>query len=81
MGRKKSAEPTTVVADDPGDRKGALKAIAGSQSDNWNNILANQAVRALWLGHSDQETRERQYNATVAALIGIGPRDELRSRS
>jgi len=34
-------------------------------------------VRALWLGHSDQETRERQYSAAVAALIGIGPRDEL----
>jgi hypothetical protein len=77
MRRKKSAEPTNVVTDDPSDRKGALKAIGGSLSDNWNNILANQAVRALWLGHSDQETRERQYSATVAALIGIAPRDEL----
>ena len=77
MRRKKSAEPTTVVTDDPSDQKGALKAIGGSLSDNWNNVLANQAVHALWLGHSDQEARERQYNATVAALIGIGPRDEL----
>jgi hypothetical protein len=77
MGRKKSAEPTTVVAADPSDRKGALKAIGGSLSDSWNSLLANQAVRALWLGHSDREARERQYNATVAALIGIGPRDEL----
>jgi len=66
-----------VVTDDPSDQKGALKAIGGSLSDNWNNVLANQAVHALWLGHSDQEARERQYNATVAALIGIGPRDEL----
>jgi hypothetical protein len=47
MGRKKPAERTTVVADDPSDRKGALKAIEGSLSDNWNNLLANQAVRAL----------------------------------
>ena len=32
---------------------------------------------ALWLKHSDPETREKQYSATVAALIGIGPQDEL----
>ena len=34
------AEPKTVVADDPDDRKGRLKNIGGSQSDHWNNILA-----------------------------------------
>ena len=39
MRRTKSAEPTTVVADDPADRKGVLKAIGGSQSDNWNIFL------------------------------------------
>ena len=73
-----ASEPTTVVTDDAGDRKDALKAVGGSLSDNWNNLLANQAVRALWLGNSDQETRERQYSATVAALTGVGPRDELK---
>lgn len=36
--------PTTVVANDPDDRKGQLKNIGGSQSDHWNNTLANQAV-------------------------------------
>jgi hypothetical protein len=81
MGRKKAAgggkEPTTVVADDPSDRKGALKAIGGSQSDGWNNVLANQALHSLWLGNSDQQAREHQYGATVADLIGIGPKDEL----
>jgi hypothetical protein len=76
MRRNKFAEPT-VVADDPADRKGALQAIGGSWSDSWNNLLANQTVRALWFGHSDQEARERQYSATVAALMGIGPTDEL----
>jgi hypothetical protein len=40
---------TTVVADDPENRKGNLKNIGGSQSDHWNNMLANQAVQALWL--------------------------------
>ena len=33
--------------------KGALKNIGGSQSDHWNNILANQAVQALWLKNSE----------------------------
>jgi hypothetical protein len=79
MSTKKPAAnpPKTVVADDPDDRKGRLKNIGGSQSDHWNNILANQTVQALWLKHSDPETRDKQYNATVAALVGIGPKDEL----
>jgi hypothetical protein len=73
----KEAKPTTVVADDPADRKGRLKSIGGSQSDHWNNTLANQAVQALWLKHSDPAERDKQYAATVAALVGIGPKDEL----
>lgn len=74
---KKANEPTTVVADDPEDRKGALKTIGGSQSDHWNNTLANQAVQALWVKNSDAQERDRQLSATVAGLAGIGPKDEL----
>jgi len=80
MTRKKVAaepKPTTVVADDPEDRKGRLKNIGGSQLDHWNNLLANQAVQALWLKNSSPEERDRQLSGTVAALIGIGPKDEL----
>jgi hypothetical protein len=79
--KKKSAgnleKVTTVVANDPEDRKGRLKAIGGSPSDHWNNVLANQTMSALWLKHSDETARDCQYSATVAALAGIGPRDEL----
>lgn len=39
------AEPKTVAADDPADRMGRLKNIGGSQSDHWNNTLANQALQ------------------------------------
>jgi hypothetical protein len=67
----------TLVANDPNDRKGELKQIGGSQSDNWNQILANQTLSTLWLAHSKEESRDRQYTATVAALVGIGPKDEL----
>src|SRR5262249_18297096 len=35
------------------------------------------AIQTLWLMHSDDEARDRQYEATIAALIGIGPKDEL----
>ena len=79
MSAKKPAAnaPKTVVADDPKDRKGRLKNVGGSQSDQWNNLLANQAVQSLWLRNSGPEERDKQLNATVAALMGIAPRDEL----
>jgi hypothetical protein len=75
MSKKKPAEETTpsiVVAN-----AGAWKHIGGSQSDAWNEVLANQTGRTLWLKYSDDETRDRQYDATIAGLIGMGPRDEL----
>jgi hypothetical protein len=73
----KETKPSTVIANDPEDLKGTLKAIGGSRSDRWNDILANQTLQALWLKHSDPDARDRQYGATVAALVGIGPKDEL----
>jgi hypothetical protein len=73
-GKKKG---TIVVINDPDDLKGALKSIGGSQSDSWNNVVATQALETLWLTNSDKEARAQQYSATGAALVGIGPRDEL----
>ena len=67
----------TRVLYDPEAQKGTLKSIGGSQSDDWNDILANQTVQSLWLKRSDPSTRYEQYSATVAALAGIGPKDEL----
>ena len=78
MNTKKPAHTqTTVVANDPDDRRGRLKNIGGSQSDHWNNILANQAVQALWLKNSSPEERDKQFSAMIAALAGIAPKDEL----
>ncbi len=70
---KTKKEATVTI----GPRKGALKDIGGSRSDHWNNTLANQAISTLWTVHSDEVTLARQRNATVEALMGIGPRDEL----
>jgi hypothetical protein len=74
---KKSAKPRTVLAQDPATLPGTLKPIGGSMSDDWNSILANQTCNSLWLRHSDEEDRDRQLGAAVAALIGIGPKDEM----
>jgi len=79
MTKKKTGKDsaTTIAANSPDDQKGELKAIGGSQSDHWNNTLANQAMQALWVNNSDGETRDKQYTATVAAMVGIAPKDEL----
>jgi hypothetical protein len=74
---KNSTKPKTVIAQDPATLPGTLKAIGGSMSDDWNNILANQTCNALWLRNSDEDHRYRSLGATVAALVGIGPKDEL----
>jgi hypothetical protein len=73
----KEAKPPTVVANDADDLKGELKHVGGSRSDHWNNVLGTQAIQSLWTKHSDQAMLDKQYNATVAALVGIGPKDEI----
>ena len=71
------SEPTTITVNDSEDYKGELKGIGGSQSDYWNNALANQTLQALWIGKSDATERDQQLKATVGALVGIAPKDEL----
>ena len=66
-----------IVAKDPAQEAGKLRMIGGSGSDDWNNILANQTINTLWISHSDEQTLDQQLNAVTAALISIGPRDEL----
>jgi hypothetical protein len=74
-----ATKATNVVINDPEDRMGRLKTIGGSQSDHWNNTLANQAIQTLWVRHSDATERDKLLSATVAALVGIAPKDELES--
>ena len=73
----KGKEMATAAAAKPEARKGALKAIGGSHSDCLNTMLANQTMQALWLEQSDASQRDKQRGAALAALAGIGPRDEL----
>jgi hypothetical protein len=68
---------SALAANDHDDLKGTLRNLGGSRSDVWNTIIADQTVQALWLKQSDPGTRNKQLDATFAALIGIGPKDEL----
>jgi hypothetical protein len=40
--------------------RGRLKAVGGAMSDDWNNIVANQTVQALWLENSSPEDRKKK---------------------
>jgi hypothetical protein len=68
MTAKKKPE---VEVHDLSKRIGKLKALGGSMSDNWNNILANQTSQTVWLSNSDPDEIRLQRHATVSALIGI----------
>ncbi len=72
--KRKIAE---LVAHDLAAGEGKLKAVGGSRSDDFNNILISQTLQTLWVKNSDDTTRDRQLQAALAGLMGIAPRDEL----
>src|SRR3954470_20979390 len=61
----------------PRPSKPEFKRLGGSDSDHFNQALANQTLAALWTANSDEEQRNNQYLAATAALIGAKPQDEL----
>jgi hypothetical protein len=77
--RKKPPKPEPEAhVHESSKMRGTLKVIGGSMSDDWNNLLANQTTRTLWLFEdSDAEQIRRQRHAAVDGLVGIKPRDEL----
>lgn len=64
------------------DWTGKFSRLGGSTSDDWNNVLADQAIGSLWLGNADDpqrtpESRGRQANAAYAFLMRMKVTDEL----
>jgi hypothetical protein len=60
------------------DTNPVLKRIGGSNYDDWNNILANQAMASGWYGNNPvREQAQKQHTAYLGFLSGIGPNDEL----
>jgi hypothetical protein len=61
----------------PRDPKPEFRQLGGSDSDHFNQTLADQTLSALWVAQSGDEQRNRQYLVASAALVGAAPRDEL----
>ncbi len=76
-GQAQKQQPIDAADDDAFESKAAFTEIGGSQSDAWNTRLADQTVRAMALTTSDGAEQDRQLRASVAALRGIAPKDEL----
>ena len=60
MSKKKPAprsEKALRFVGNPEALKPILKQLGGSQADDWNNILTNQALNSLWLAHASDETQ------------------------
>ena len=53
----------------PRSTKPEFKELGGSDSDHFNQMLANQTLGALWVAHSDDEQRNRQFLAASADLL------------
>jgi len=64
---KAKPQPKQVVAIDPAAWEGKLKLLGGSKNDAFNDMVANQAARALWTAHADEATKEAQHQAVVAS--------------
>src|SRR5215204_3704641 len=57
-----------VKKDQAGTSEGTLKHVGGSPSDDWNNRIVHDTWQALWRVHSDAETLNVQFHATMAGL-------------
>jgi hypothetical protein len=78
VSKAKKTTPTTLEVRHPSHEKGELQYVGGSRSDAFNNVLIRQALNSLWLTHAKSaEDKSKLYGAAAAALVGIGPKDEL----
>jgi hypothetical protein len=54
-----------------------LKQIGGSEIELWNAVLVGQVIKAQWLANATSAQMEEAQVAAVAAMRGIGPKDEI----
>ena len=71
----------TVSIDSKADRDDgpdSIRAIGGTKSKAFNNVVANQAINALWLpAYLSDEDRARQYKAGLKAMMEFKPADGI----
>jgi len=69
--------PVMIPFPRPSEQRGDLRSISGSDNDDFSNVLVNQVAYALWREPCDADEQKRLIQATLAAMIGMKPRDEL----
>ena len=77
---QKETEPAlypAAIGSDPARERGTLRHIGGSPSDDWNARIAHETMQALGVETGGATPRDAQAHATVNALIGIAPQDEV----
>ncbi len=76
-----AAKVQHVTLGDPADveeSSPSTRLLGGSTSKALNNLLANQAIRTLWIPANATETeRDRLYTAALAALMAFQPTDAI----
>ncbi|SFV16038.1 hypothetical protein SAMN05192541_124123 [Bradyrhizobium arachidis] len=70
------ALPLTVTLDIEKSLRGALKPIGGSKSDNWNELVVNQAIGTLWETQHESDNQARR-DGILTGLLCMKPRDEF----
>lgn len=76
--RKRSGEATKSEQDTPISLEREIgRAMGGSKLDDFNAVIGSQALHSLWTVGSSAEDFGKQRMATIAAMIGIAPKDEL----
>ena len=76
--RASESRGVTDVQYDPNDQKGYLQPAGGSRCDAWNNLIIEQAIKAVPLYNNLSEgLRAERMNSVVGAMVGIDPKDEL----
>src|SRR5262249_13099798 len=75
-----TGKPVKIIAiKDRPDTAQPLRHVGGSTSDDWNHVIARQAIGCVWTKHLSPEDQGQQGAAVIAALAAIRPADELES--
>ncbi|WP_247551697.1 hypothetical protein [Bradyrhizobium sp. 138] len=68
--------PKTLLLDLHKVLRGALKPIGGSKADDWNEIVASQAISTLWKS-GDLATDVKREEGVLVGMLCMKPQDEF----
>ncbi|WP_146101357.1 hypothetical protein [Bradyrhizobium sp. AC87j1] len=68
--------PKTLLLDLHKALRGALQPIGGSKADDWNEIVASQAISTLWKTSNPADNAKREQGILVG-MICMKPHDEF----